>query len=101
MDINKIEKDGKMVFELNGRLDTNTYSKLEATLSEYIDGAENIGIILDFKGLKYVSSAGLRVLLLAQKKVNKKGGQMVLTNVIPSVTEVFDVTGFTGILTIE
>ena len=86
------------VLELVGRLDTTTAPSLEKTLSE--DMGESKNLILDFKGLEYISSAGLRVLLSAQKKMQKIGS-MKLVNVCEEVMEVFEITGFADILVIE
>ena len=86
------------VVEIVGRLDTTTAPSLEKTLNEDISGIKNL--ILDFKGLEYISSAGLRVVLAAQKKMQKIGS-MKLINVCESVMEVFEITGFADILTIE
>ncbi len=81
-----------------GRLDTTTSPMLEKELSELYSSAEKM--IIDFKGLDYISSAGLRVLLSAQKVMKAKGG-LVITNVNDIVSEVFEVTGFADILDIE
>ena len=86
------------VIELVGRLDTNTAPALEKTISEDIGDAKNL--VLDVKGLEYISSAGLRVLLSAQKKFQKVGS-MKLIHVCEAVMEVFEITGFADILTIE
>ena len=86
------------VVEIVGRLDTTTAPSLEKTLNE--DMGETKNLILDFKGLEYISSAGLRVLLAAQKKMQKLGS-MKLINVCENVMEVFEITGFADILTIE
>ena len=83
--------------EVVGRLDTITAPALEKTISENIGDA--VSLILDLKGLEYISSAGLRVLLGAQKKL-QKNGSMKLTNVREEVMEVFEMTGFADILTI-
>ena len=83
---------------LTGRLDTTTAPELEAALKESMDGVENL--ILDFTGLEYLSSAGLRVLLAAQKTMNKQGS-MVIRNVNDTIQEVFEITGFADILTVE
>ena len=83
---------------LEGRLDTMTAPELEAELNASMDGAESL--VLDFSRLDYISSAGLRVLLSAHKKMSGKGG-MKVTNVNEIVQEVFEVTGFADILTIE
>ena len=84
--------------EIVGRLDTTTAPSLEATINQDIVDVKNL--ILDLKGLEYVSSAGLRVLLGAQKKMQKIGTMKVI-NVCESVMEVFEITGFADILTIE
>ena len=86
------------VVELGGRLDTTTAPALDKTISE--DIAENTSLVLDLKGLEYISSAGLRVLLAAQKKL-KKNGSMKLKNVCEEVMDVFEMTGFADILIIE
>ena len=83
---------------LEGRLDTMTAPELEAVLNESVDGAESL--TMDFSKLEYISSAGLRVLLSAHKAMTAKGG-MKVTNVNEIVQEVFEVTGFADILTIE
>ena len=86
------------VIELVGRLDTTTAPSLDKTISNDIEGTKNL--VLDFKSLEYISSAGLRVLLGAQKKMQKIGS-MKVTNVCEEVMEVFEMTGFADILTIE
>ena len=84
--------------ELVGRLDTTTAPALDKTITE--DLGETKSLILDLKGLEYISSAGLRVLLSAQKKMQKIGS-MKVTGVCEEVMEVFEMTGFADILTIE
>ena len=86
------------IVEIVGRLDTTTAPSLEKTLNE--DMGETKNLILDFKGLEYISSAGLRVLLSAQKRMQKIGS-MKLINVCENVMEVFEITGFADILVIE
>ena len=88
---------GKATLALEGRLDTVT--ELEAELKGILDGASEL--TLDFEKLEYVSSAGLRVLLSAQKAINKKNGIMKIVHVNDVISEVFEVTGFSEILTIE
>ena len=83
---------------LTGRLDTITSPKLEAELRASLPGVTELH--LDFVGLEYLSSAGLRVLLGAQKMMNKQGS-MVVHNVNETIMEVFEITGFADILTIE
>ena len=84
--------------EIVGRLDTITAPKLDKTISEDITDVKNL--VFNFKGLEYISSAGLRVLLGAHKKMQKIGS-MKLVNVREEVMEVFEMTGFSDILTIE
>ena len=81
-----------------GRLDTTTAPALDKTINDDIGDAKNL--LLDLKGLEYISSAGLRVLLAAQKKIQKIGSMKVI-NVCEAVMEVFEITGFADILTIE
>ena len=95
----EIKKNSKeIIIELVGRLDTITAPVLEQTVNENLDGIENL--VLDLKGIEYVSSAGLRVLLASQKKIQKVGS-MKLINVCENVMEIFEMTGFSDILTIE
>ena len=84
--------------EMVGKLDTTTAPLLERTINDNIVDIKHL--VLDFKGVEYVSSAGLRVLLGAQKKMQQTGS-MKLTNVCENVMEVFEITGFADILTIE
>ena len=98
MKINRQERAHEITLGLEGRLDTPTAPMLEAELKHSIVGADTL--IFDLKDLEYISSAGLRVLLSAQKVMNKQG-KMVVRNVNEDVMEVFDITGFIDILTIE
>ncbi len=85
---------------LNGRLDTTTSSLLSEEITP--DALSGINeLVMDLGGIDYVSSAGLRVILDAQKKMNQKNGKMVLVKVAGPVMEVFEMTGFSDILTIE
>ena len=86
------------IIELVGRLDTTTAPALDKTINNDVDDTKNL--VLDFKRLEYISSAGLRVLLSAQKKMQKIGS-MKLKNVCEEVMEVFEMTGFADILMIE
>ena len=97
----KIEKKSegtKDTVMLSGRLDTTTAPELEKALQAA--DASVTELILDFAGLAYVSSAGLRVLLTTQKKMNKQG-KMIIRNVCDDIKEIFEITGFLDILTIE
>ncbi len=96
--IHKTIKNTEAVFELDGRLDTTTAPELELELRQSLDGVENL--ILDLEKLEYISSAGLRVLLLAVKLLHNKG-TMKVVHANDLVMEVFEVTGFSDILTIE
>ena len=96
--IEKNKNDAALTIALEGRLDTNTSPQLEKELKDEIDGVTSL--TFDFKALEYISSAGLRVLLSAQKIMNKQG-DMVVRNVNETIAEIFDLTGFCDILTIE
>ena len=98
MTIEKTLNGNALTLVLTGRLDTTTAPQLENELKESLPGVEHL--VLDFAALDYLSSAGLRVLLAAQKIMNKQGS-MVVRNVNETINEVFDVTGFCDILTIE
>ena len=98
MTINTKTQGTELEITLSGRLDTTTAPQLEAELKRSIDGITSL--IMDFAELEYLSSAGLRVLLAAQKVMNKQG-TMVIRNVNDTIMEVFDITGFADILTIE
>ena len=98
MKINKTLNGTALEIALEGRLDTTTAPELENALKECMDDATEL--TMDFSKLDYISSAGLRVLLSAHKTMSKKGGMKVI-HVNEIVSEVFDVTGFSDILTIE
>ena len=98
MTITKQQNGSALTIALEGRLDTVTSPELEKELKVSLNGADSL--ILDFSKLDYISSAGLRVLLSAHKTMSSKGG-MKVQNVNEIVREVFDVTGFADILTIE
>ncbi len=98
MNINKSLTDTELTIALVGRLDTTTAPLLEAELKQSVSGITKL--IFDFEKLEYLSSAGLRVLLAAQKVLNKQG-EMVIRNVNEVISDVFEVTGFSDILTIE
>ena len=98
MTIDKQLNGSELTLNLNGRLDTTTAPELETAIKENIAGITNL--VMDFAGLEYLSSAGLRVILSAQKTMNKQG-EMVIRNVNETINEVFEITGFIDILTIE
>ena len=91
-------ENGKALFALEGRLDTVTAPDLEQALKDTLEGVTEL--TLDMEKLEYISSAGLRVLLAAQKKMNKQG-KMKLIRVGETIREIFEVTGFNEILTVE
>ena len=98
MQINKTIENDKLTVALEGRLDTLTAPQLDAEIQGKLDGVKSL--VFDFKKLDYISSAGLRVLLAAQKTMSKQG-EMKLINVGETIMEIFEVTGFSNILTIE
>ena len=98
MTIEKTVNGSELKITLVGRLDTTTAPQLEAELKAGLDGVEHL--VLDFEKLDYLSSAGLRVLLAAQKAMNRQG-DMVVRHVNETISEIFEVTGFCDILTIE
>jgi len=99
MKIDKNVNGETLTLTLDGRLDTTTAPQLEAEIKNSLNGAASL--TLDFGALDYLSSAGLRVLLAAQKQINAQKGRMVIKNVNSTIMEVFEITGFTAILTIE
>ena len=98
MTINKDLKGTELIISLEGRLDTITAPELEKELNASLNGVQTL--TFDFDKLEYISSAGLRVLLAAQKCMNKQG-TMVVKNVNETISEIFEVTGFNDILTIQ
>ena len=98
MNIEKESNTQEITLKVIGRLDTTTAPVLEAAVSETIGGCEQL--VLDFAGLEYISSAGLRVILKAQKSMAAKGG-MKLLHVNETIMEIFEITGFSDILDIE
>ena len=98
MTIEKNLNGTELTITIAGRLDTTTAPQIEAEFKQSINGIEKL--VLDFANLEYLSSAGLRVLLAAQKVMNKQG-EMVIRNVNETINEIFEVTGFIDILTIE
>ena len=98
MTIEKNLNGAEVNVKVTGRLDTTTAPELEAELKQSFGGITKL--VLDFMELEYLSSAGLRVLLQAQKIMNKQG-EMVVRNVNETISEIFEVTGFSDVLTIE
>lgn len=105
MKIQELKQDGKYILSINGRIDTKTapifQGKLEEIINSTKENNETINLVLDFKGIDYVSSAGLRAILYVQKRINSMSGStMILDNVNSTVMEVLEMTGFTEFLTI-
>ena len=98
MDIRKAINDKEVIAAIDGRIDTTTAPALEQELKDSYDSCQTL--ILDFTDVEYISSAGLRVLLSAHKTMSKKSG-MKLRNVSEDIMEIFEVTGFADILSIE
>jgi anti-sigma B factor antagonist len=98
LNIEKKSEGKNLSFILSGRLDTTTAPDLEKEVKGNIEGVEKLDF--DFTDLLYISSAGLRVLLSAQKTMNKQG-EMIVKNCSDEILDIFEVTGFSDILTIE
>ena len=98
MTITKKTQGNALTVALEGRLDTTTAPELEAELNASLDGIQKL--TLDLEQTVYLSSAGLRVILAAQKRMNKQGS-MTVTHVCSEIMEVFEITGFVDILNIE
>ncbi len=98
MNIEKIKDSDKLTLKIEGRIDTKTAPEFDETVKSSLDGISSL--IIDLKETAYISSAGLRVLLIAQKQMNKQG-DMKIINVSADIMEIFEVTGFSDILTIE
>ena len=98
MEITKNIKDSELDIQLRGRLDTSTAPQLEEEIKHSINGIKTF--ILDLNDLEYMSSAGLRIILSAQKTMNKQG-KLIIRNVNDTIMEVFEMTGFADILSIE
>lgn len=99
LDIKHTKENGKMALELCGRLDTTTAGQLDDLVKTELDDTVK-ELVFDFEKLEYISSAGLRVLLTAQKKMNT-AGSMKICHVNETIAEIFDITGFAEFLTIE
>lgn len=98
MTIIKNKENDTLVMALEGRLDTTTAPQLDAEVKTSLDGIKEL--IFDFTSLQYISSAGLRVILSAQKTMNKQG-KMIVKNVNSDIMEVFEITGFSDIMNIQ
>ena len=98
MNIEKFNESDKLTLRIDGRIDTKTAPELDEIIKTSLDGITSL--IIDLENVSYISSAGLRVLLIAQKQMNKQG-EMKITHVNNDIMEIFEVTGFSDILTIE
>ncbi len=99
MNVTKTQDGSRLTIALSGRLNTSTAPQFEEELSSSIEEVSEL--VLDFSDLDYISSAGLRVVLSAQKTMNRKRGSMVVRAAKPEILEVFEMTGFMDFLTIE
>ena len=99
MDIKITQQENKTIVVLNGRIDTSNADQFQKDMAPLMEG-ENPDIDIDCTDMSYTSSQGLRIFLMLQKSVMARGGKMVLRNMNPQVKEVFDITGFSNIITI-
>ena len=99
MDIKRRNEAGVITYSLKGRLDTNTAPELEAVITKDLNNAKQIN--LELKDLDYISSAGLRVVLMTHKQMTNKGGSLNVLHPKEEVMDVFDMTGFSSFLNIE
>lgn len=97
MTIKQIKENKKLTLAITGRIDTSTAPELSELLKDALTGVEDL--LIDLKGVDYISSAGLRVILLAQKMMNNQGS-LTVANVNSDIMETFELTGFTDILNI-
>ena len=100
MKVEITQTDNQVMVTLEGRLDTVTSSEFEKSLTPYFT-TQGIELILDCAAMEYISSAGLRVVLMTHKSITAKGGSFIIRNLSNEVRSVFDMTGFSRILTIE
>lgn len=99
MDIKISQQENKTMVVLNGRIDTSNADQFQQDVAPLMEG-ENPDIDIDCTDMSYTSSQGLRIFLMLQKSVKARGGKMVMRNMNPQVKEVFDITGFSNIITI-
>lgn len=100
MNIQTTKSGNQVTLALSGRLDTITQAELSRELEKVLT-SEKVNLVFELSALDYISSAGLRVLLTAQKKINALGGTMKIVGARPEIKEIFEMTGFSGIMTIE
>ena len=99
MDIKITRQENKTIVVLNGRIDTSNADQFQQDVAPLLEG-ESPDIDIDCTDMTYTSSQGLRIFLMLQKSVMARGGKMVMRNMNPQVKEVFDITGFSNIITI-
>lgn len=99
MQIEQVREEEKLILKISGRLETSTAPELQSVVENELDGVADLW--MDLETLEYVSSAGLRVLLAASKKMKARGGNMIVQHVNEEVMEVFEITGFKEILNIR
>ena len=99
MNLSRRNDNGYSILSIEGRVDTTNYNEFEHEINEILDSGEN-KLILNCKGLSYISSSGLRVILATQKKLMSEGDKLFLCEMQPSIKEIFDISGFTSIFKI-
>ncbi len=100
MDLQITNRDGFTVVSIHGRIDTINAGNFEAQLMQILDKDEEKLLVLDCSGLDYISSSGLRIFLVAQKKTMAAQGRLLLSNMQPAIKEIFDISGFSNIFSI-
>ncbi len=100
IEIGRFDREGVAVLEVTGRLDVNTSSQLDDAVDQVFDGS-NGALVIDFSGLKYISSSGLRVLLLTARRFGAADRRLVLCGVAGTIRKVFEISGFSSIFTVE
>lgn len=99
MNLNEIKNDKVVIIEIEGRLDTTNYNQLEKKLLENIE-SDNKNLLIDCTKMDYVSSSGLRIFLMALKKITSLNGKFVLCGLQENIAEIFEISGFTSIFQI-
>jgi len=99
MNLKEFKNDRAVIIEIEGRLDTTNYSQLEKKLLEHIDAGQK-DILIDCSKMDYVSSSGLRIFLMALKKITALNGKFVLCGLQENISEIFEISGFTSIFQI-
>lgn len=99
MDLSKEKISDFLVLSIDGRIDTNNFNEFELVINQIFDSGER-NLIFNCSGLNYISSSGLRIFLIAQKKVNALNGKLHLCTMQPVIKEIFDISGFSTIFKI-